>query len=137
MAGVAQASPAMGVLAVVGPALILRAATVPLLMRAQRAVRRRASADPAASPRTVQGAVAGELALGVAGGIGLWILMVNLDFFHGQYFLLRPVVVSNGTLLSWDYGLSLVMAWTLYIVTVVLASVLWPVLWSRTQPSPA
>ncbi|MFI6006453.1 serine/threonine-protein kinase [Streptomyces sp. NPDC051366] len=133
MAEVAQASLAMGVLAVVGPALMLRAATVPLLMHAQRAVRRRASADPAASPRTVPGAVAGELALGVAGGIGLWILMVNLDFFHGQYFLLRPVVVSNGTLLSWNYGLSLVMAWTLYVVTVVLASVVWPVLWSRTQ----
>ncbi|WP_329167273.1 serine/threonine protein kinase (plasmid) [Streptomyces sp. NBC_01717] len=132
MAEAAQTSLAMDVLAVVGPALVLRAATLPLLTRTQRAVREQASADPSAPPRAVPGAVAGELALGVAGGIGLWILM-NLDFLPRNYFLLHPVALDEGTFLSEYYGLSLAMSWTLYFVIVVLAAVVWPLMWFRTQ----
>ncbi|MGW7452826.1 serine/threonine-protein kinase [Streptomyces sp. NPDC054787] len=132
MAEAADSSLMMDVLAVVGPALALRAATLPLLTRAQRAMRRQASANPSTPPRTVPGAAAGELALGVAGGIGLWILM-NLDFLPRNYFLLLPVVQLDGTFLSGYYGLSLAMSWTLYVVTVVLAAVVWPLLWFRTQ----
>ncbi|WAD00579.1 serine/threonine-protein kinase [Streptomyces sp. NA13] len=120
-----------GALAVVGSALALRAATLPLLMRAQRAVRGQAFGNSAAVPRAVPGAVAGELALGVAGGIGLWFLM-KLDWFSVPYFLLHPVVMS-GNLLSGYYGFSLAMAWILSGVTVLLSAVVWPLLWFRTQ----
>ncbi|QKW03720.1 protein kinase [Streptomyces sp. NA02536] len=124
---------ATAVLAVVGAALVLRAATVTLLTRAQRAVRGQVSMDPATPPRTVPGAVAGELALGVAGGIGLWILM-NQDFFSRGSFLLRPIVQRNGVVTASDeYGLSPAMGWTLYVVSFVLAAVVWPLLWHRTQ----
>ncbi|MFD7319631.1 serine/threonine-protein kinase [Streptomyces sp. NPDC059875] len=121
----------MDVLIVVGPALALRAATLPLLTRAQRAVRQQALTDPGTVPRRVPGAVAGELALGVAGGIGLWFLLGS-GYVPEFSFLLRPVVLHTGEWLSADYGYSLAMGWTLYVVMVVLASVVWPVLWGRT-----
>ncbi|MFD9033486.1 serine/threonine-protein kinase [Streptomyces sp. NPDC059567] len=132
MAEAVETSLALDVLTVVGPALVLRAVTLPLLIRAQQAVRRQALADPATPPRTVPGAVVGELALGVAGGVGLWFVMPSgvLDEFH---VLGRPVVLHTGGWLSADYGYSLAMAWILYILFVVLASVIWPVLWSRTH----
>ncbi|MEU0373615.1 serine/threonine-protein kinase [Streptomyces sp. NPDC006283] len=132
MAEVADTSLAAGVLAVVGPALALRGATLPLLTRAQRGVREQALANPTAQPRTVPGAVVGELALGVAVGIGL-LLLLALDFFSGHFSLRRPVVLTHGAVLSDVYGYAQAMGWAVYVVTVGLTAVAWPLMWFRTQ----
>ncbi|MBT2442894.1 serine/threonine protein kinase [Streptomyces sp. ISL-36] len=132
MAESVETSALVDILAVVGPALALRAVTMPLLTRTQQAVWRQASEEPTTPPRRVPAAVAGELALGVAGGIGLWFLMRS-GFFPGFSFLLYPVVLESGISLSAVYGYSLAMAWILYAVTLGLTVGLWPLLWFRTQ----
>ncbi|QGZ52031.1 protein kinase [Streptomyces sp. QHH-9511] len=125
-------SPVLDILRVVGPALALRVMTLPLLVKAQQAVRRQALADPATPPRSVPGAVVGELALGVAGGVGLWLLLRS-DVLNTFHFLGRPVALETGGRLSDHYGYALGVAWLLYVVTLILTSVVFPVLWARTQ----
>ncbi|WP_406064686.1 serine/threonine protein kinase [Streptomyces sp. NBC_01077] len=133
MAELAETSLVLDVLAVVGPALVLRAVTVPLLIRAQQAVRRQALADPATPPRSVPGAVVGELALGVVGGVALWFLVRTVASADNFFLFVHPGVLQNGVWVSSVYGYSLAMGWILYVLVVVLASVIWPVLWARTQ----
>ncbi|MEU9859283.1 hypothetical protein AB0D99_00285 [Streptomyces sp. NPDC047971] len=132
MAEAAETALTLDVLTVVGPALVLRSVTLPLLIRAQQAVRRQALADPGTPPRKVPGAVVGELALGVAGGVGLWFALPH-EVLGDSLVLGRPVVFQTGEWLSDVYGYSLAMAWILYVLFAALASVLWPVLWSRTH----
>ncbi|QES04225.1 hypothetical protein DEJ44_00485 [Streptomyces venezuelae] len=135
MAEAVEAGLALDLVTVVAPALLLRAATSPLLVRAQQAVRRQALADPGTPPRRLPGAVVGELVLAVVGGVVLWLLPRYgvLGALADYNVLGRPVLLHNGVLLSGQYGYSLAVSWILYVLMVVLAAVMWPVLWSRTH----
>ncbi|MFJ7159959.1 serine/threonine-protein kinase [Streptomyces sp. NPDC101118] len=120
-----------GVLAVAGPALAVRLASLPLLTRAQGAVRRRASAD-GPSPGLLPAPVAGELALGAAVGAGLWMLL-DSHWLTAFALLSEPIALGQAWVLSLAYGLSLAAARTSFIAVGVPLLLLWLFLWHRTR----
>ncbi|MFI8100165.1 serine/threonine-protein kinase [Streptomyces sp. NPDC086023] len=120
-----------GVLAVAGPALAVRLASLPLLTRAQAAVRRRASAD-GPSPGLLPAPVAGELALGAAAGAGLW-MFLDSHWLTAFALLSEPIALGQAWALALAYGLSLTNARISFVAAGVPVLLLWLFLWHRTQ----
>lgn len=127
-----DASLTVGVGAVVGSALALRAATWRVLTHAQRTVRGRASARPAPSVWAVPGPVLGELVLGVVVGLVIYVLVYQ-GILPWQPYLTHDALSIGGGALAGDYHLPLVVGWALYVVTIALGVVGWPLLWFLTQ----
>ncbi|MFJ6937752.1 serine/threonine-protein kinase [Streptomyces sp. NPDC101132] len=120
-----------GVLAVAGPALAVRLASLPLLTRAQAAVRGRVSAD-GPSPGLLPLPVAGELALGAVAGLGLW-MFLDSHLLTAFALLLDSIALGQGWALAMAYGLSLSAARVFFVAAGVPVLLLWLFLWHRTR----
>ncbi|WP_267244070.1 serine/threonine-protein kinase [Streptomyces sp. PR69] len=124
----------IGGLAVIGAALVLRLASLPLLSRAQEWTRRRALAVPGAdaTPRGIPAVVFGEAAVWLLGGAGLWLLMAS-DALLGFDLLIQPVASPDVLPLSVALGIPIAEAHTQFLIAAAPALVLWPLLYLLTQ----
>ncbi|MFE7589172.1 serine/threonine-protein kinase [Kitasatospora sp. NPDC057512] len=126
----------VAVLVVVGVALLVRLATLPVLVRAQAATRRRAlaaaGADPAGGARGGIGATIGELTVGLLAAVGVLAL---LRVWSSVLFeaLGRSFDVFNARYLTIVSHLPLHSARTWYITSFVVCLLLWLLLWCLTQ----
>ncbi|MFF2119697.1 serine/threonine-protein kinase [Kitasatospora sp. NPDC058184] len=126
----------VAVLVVVGVALLVRLATLPVLVRAQAATRRRAlaaaGADPAGGARGGTGATIGELTVGLLTAVGVLAVLRAWSsvLFEG---LGRSFDVYNARYLTIVSHLPLHSARTWYITSFVVCLLLWLLLWCLTQ----
>ncbi|MFE6840463.1 hypothetical protein ACFVFI_37290, partial [Streptomyces sp. NPDC057705] len=134
MAEYVEMSLGMGVLAVVGPALAVRLASLPLLVRAQRGVRERVSAAGGAAVARpgVSAAALGELALAFAGGIGLLLWMTS-DVIPGFDLLLESIATGHALVLAIEFGIPLATARLWFLGAAIPVLLVWLVLWVLTQ----
>ncbi|RSS82980.1 serine/threonine-protein kinase [Streptomyces sp. WAC06614] len=124
------------VLALVTLAGAVRVASLPLLKRAQDAVRRAASAarDGGGPPELLPAAAAGDLVVGLGGATALALtLYFARNSMPGLDLLAQPMLVPDVTGLSAETDLSLDAARSWFLGVAVLLQVLWLVLWVRTQ----
>lgn len=134
MAEMVDTSLSVGVLAVAGPALVVRLLSLPLLLRAQDAVRERVSAarDGRAAPG--RAAVVGELAVQLGGGAVLVALLLMLRrSLPGLDMLAEPAAWGQAFPLAIEFGLPLTLARTYFVGGAIVALTLWLLLWFLTQ----
>ncbi|MGW6919386.1 hypothetical protein ACWGB8_37065, partial [Kitasatospora sp. NPDC054939] len=127
----------LAVPAVGGLALAVRLVAIPLLVRAQQAVRERALAARGGPPAPPIGLAAafGDLLAGLATGAGLLWLLAYSDNF-GFYRLLATILPSDGFSLGSLLGLHAAHFYidvAEYLVPAVAALVAWLLLWVLTQ----
>ncbi|MBV6699637.1 serine/threonine protein kinase [Kitasatospora aureofaciens] len=126
----------LAVLIVVGVALLLRLATLPVLVRAQTATRRRALAaagvDASAGAPGGLGATIGEVAVGLLCAVGLQALMFAW-FNHGFIMLRQHFYIDNARYLAIELHLARGVARIWYLVPFIGCLVLWLLLWYLTQ----
>ncbi|MFH8382062.1 serine/threonine-protein kinase [Kitasatospora sp. NPDC018058] len=126
----------IAVLTTIGAALLLRLATLPVLVRAQTATRRRAlaatGADATAGAPGGVGATVGELAVGLLAVVGLLALLRvwSSVLYEG---LGQPFDLDNVRYLAFQTHMSLVLVRTWYIATFVTCLLLWLLLCYLTQ----
>ncbi|MFJ3514163.1 serine/threonine-protein kinase [Streptomyces sp. NPDC090131] len=124
----------VGVLAVAGPALVVRLLSLPLLLRAQEGVRERVSAarDGRAAPG--RAAVVGELVVQLGGGAVLVALLLMLRWsLPGLDMLAEPAAWGQAFPLAIEFGLPLALARTYFVGGAIVAVALWLLLWFLTQ----
>ncbi|QHC21298.1 serine/threonine-protein kinase [Streptomyces sp. GS7] len=125
-----------GLLVVTVLTLVVRMASLPLLLRAQRAARQRALATVGggASPDGFSAAAVGELVLGVGGAIGLALLLLG-DFVSGFDVLIQPIGIGSvgafALARELDIPAGTAQLWLLVGGIPILA--LWVLLWLLTQ----
>ncbi|MFJ9847146.1 serine/threonine-protein kinase [Kitasatospora sp. NPDC101155] len=126
----------IAVLTTIGAALLLRLATLPVLVRAQTATRRRAlaatGADATAGAPGGVGATVGELAVGLLAVVGLLALLRvwSSVLYEG---LGQPFDLDNVRYLAFQTHMSLVLVRTWYIAGFVTCLPLWLLLCYLTQ----
>ncbi|GGU94026.1 hypothetical protein GCM10010211_71380 [Streptomyces albospinus] len=123
-----------GLLVVAVLTLVVRLASLPLLLRAQRSAYQRALAtgSGSASPDGFPAAALGELALGVAGGIGL-VLLLRGDFVAGFDVLSQPIGLGAAPALAMELDVPYGTAQLWLLVGGIPILVLWVFLWLLTQ----
>ncbi|MFD5465469.1 serine/threonine-protein kinase [Kitasatospora sp. NPDC127059] len=126
----------MALLIMVVVALVLRLASLPVLVRAQTATRRRAlaatGADAAAGAPGGTGATVGELAVGLVAAVVPVVLVYFMDL-SSYYVLGRPYDLLNSRYLAREWHLPLHEAHTWYIGLFIGFLLLWLALWYLTQ----
>ncbi|MEV7023747.1 serine/threonine-protein kinase [Kitasatospora sp. NPDC093558] len=117
--------------------VLLRLAALPVLLRAQRATRRRALAavgvDASAGPPGGVGAIIGELTLGLLFAAAVETLLYlpgNSRFYR---MVREPIDVDNSRILALDLHISRSDAQLWYLVPVITGLVLWLLFWFLTQ----
>ncbi|MGW6614719.1 serine/threonine-protein kinase [Streptomyces erythrochromogenes] len=136
MAEYADTSLSLGVLAVAGSALMLRLVSLPLLLRAQQAVRERAAAvrEGRTAPAWGSAAAVGELVAGLGGGLLLAALLPALrGSLPGFDLLAEPLLWGQPFALSLEFGIPLATARTYFLAGGVCVLALWLLLWFLTQ----
>ncbi|THA86713.1 serine/threonine-protein kinase [Streptomyces sp. A0592] len=136
MAEYADTSLSLGVLIVAGSALALRLVSLPLLLRAQRAVRERAAAvrEGRTAPTGGSAAALGELVTGLGGGLLLVALLPALrGSLPGFDLLAEPLLWGEPFALSLEFGIPLATARTCFLGGGACVLALWLLLWFLTQ----
>jgi hypothetical protein len=114
-------------------ALVVRLASLPLLLRAQQSVRQRAlAANGIVAPRTGTVAAVFEWVLGIAGAVGLWQLLYTRAMF-GFRFWGEPLAVGEGWDLARATHLSLVVTRIIFLAVGIGLLLLWALLGVLTQ----
>ncbi|MEE1783297.1 serine/threonine-protein kinase [Streptomyces sp. SP17BM10] len=115
-------------LAVLGAVLVIRLATLPVLVRAQTAARRRAltalGEDAGAGAPGGIGATVGEAAVVVLTAVGAVVIVPTLSHFGDRLFA-KPFDPVNARYISFESHLALHMARTWYVTAFVVCLVLW------------
>ncbi|MER7755407.1 serine/threonine-protein kinase [Kitasatospora sp. NPDC097643] len=116
-------------------ALVVRLATLPVLWRAQRAVRQRELAAIGAGPAGGVGAIVAELAIGLAGGAGLAALLIGTRDTgpFGVQVLSEPLGGHGANYLSRELGLKLSVSTNAILIAGIVVLLLWLLLYYRTQ----
>lgn len=123
-----------GILAVLGLALVLRLASLPLLLRVQRSVRQRALAarGVAAASAWPWAAVCGELVVELGGAVGL-ALLLNTDYVDGFDLLKLSIATGRPLHLAAELHITQPEAQTRFHLAAISALVVWLLLWFLTQ----
>ncbi|MFD8085395.1 serine/threonine-protein kinase [Kitasatospora sp. NPDC059722] len=118
----------MALLALLGAVLVIRLATLPLLVRAQAAMRRRAltalGEDAGAGAPGGIGAAIGDAAVTVLTAAGV-VAVTPAMFVFGDRLLVRPFDTANARYISFEVHLAVHLARTWYITVFVVCLVLW------------
>ncbi|CAM5706326.1 serine/threonine protein kinase [Streptomyces viridifaciens] len=126
----------MALLITVGLALLVRLATLPVLVRAQTATRRRAlaatGADATGGAPGGLGATFGELAIALVAAVGAY-FAVYLEDLHSYFLLERPFDLDNAVYLAHEWRISPGVARTWYVALFIGFLLLWLLLWYLTQ----
>ncbi|MEU6966303.1 serine/threonine-protein kinase [Kitasatospora aureofaciens] len=126
----------MALLITVGLALLVRLVTLPVLVRAQTATRRRAlaatGADATGGAPGGLGATFGELAIGLVAAVGAY-FAVYLEDLHSYFLLERPFDLDNAVYLVREWRISPGVARTWYVALFIGFLLLWLLLWYLTQ----
>ncbi|MFJ8473045.1 serine/threonine-protein kinase [Kitasatospora sp. NPDC094011] len=128
----------VAVLMTIGAALLLRLATLPVLVRSQTATRRRAlaatGADATAGAPGGTGATVGELAVGLLGAVGL-VVFVSANVLGGfnSRVLQQSFDPANAIYLAYPTHMALGLARTEYISVFVVCLLLWLLFCHLTQ----
>ncbi|MER7843445.1 protein kinase [Kitasatospora sp. NPDC096077] len=128
----------VAVLMTIGAALLLRLATLPVLVRSQTATRRRAlaatGADATAGAPGGTGATVGELAVGLLGAVGL-LVFVSANVLGGfdSRVLQQSFDPANARYIAYPTHTALSLARTEYISVFVVCLLLWLLFCYLTQ----
>ncbi|MFC8262353.1 serine/threonine-protein kinase [Streptomyces sp. NPDC057291] len=121
------------VLAVAGPVLVVRLASLPLLLRVQERVRQRGSAARGGTtpPQGIPAALLGELAVGLGGAAALVSLLMGSRLIPGFGLRVAPMPSLINVLDGPDGRAQADGVWLLTEVFATLVA--WLLLWLRTQ----
>ncbi|MEU4116931.1 serine/threonine-protein kinase [Kitasatospora sp. NPDC028055] len=126
----------MALVLMAGVALLLRLATLPVLVRAQTATRRRMAAaagvDATGGAPGGLGATFGELAIGLVVGVAA-LLLVGVEDHHSYELFSRPFDLDRSVYIAFEWHIPRASAQAWYVALFVVLLLLWLVLWYLTQ----